>query len=198
MKNMKWFFCGAGILLLTALVLAGCGKTRGEETADAEDGGVVNSQSGDDAPKEIGSTEISRFRCESSQIAVADPGELGNYVYTFEAERKDGTVFCTWERYGRGPEGGEKHSFETDGAFLDALQKIVAGYDLAQYNGFYHSVSGLPGMYGDFLSIEYASGETIYAKDNQDSFLPPEAVYDFLVLFGETGGVTIESGDIPD
>jgi len=197
-KNMKWFLCGAGILLLAALVLAGCGRLRGEETVDEVDGGVVKNQSGDDAPKVIESTEIIRFRCESSLIAAGDPGELGNYVYTFEAEQKDGTVFCTWERYGRIPEGGEKHSFETDTAFLDALQKIAAGYDLAQYNGFYHSVSGLPELYGDILSIEYASGETIYAKDNQDSFLPPEAVYDFLVLFGETGGVTIESGDIPD
>lgn len=184
---MKWLFCGTGIVLLVALFLAGCNKLRGD-TSDDIDGGVVTRRSGDDAPKVIESTDIRSFSCVISLLAAWEPGELGNHVYIFEAERKEEMVVCTYQWYGRGTGGSDKITFEADGSFLESLQKIVSEYDLAQYNGFYHSVSGLPDMFGDRLSIAYDSGETIHASDNQRGFLPRDVLYDFYTLFGETCG----------
>ena len=64
------------------------------------------------------------------------------------------------------------------------LQEIVSAYDFAQYNGYYHSVSGLPDMYGETLDVVYASGERLHVYDNQSGFLPYEAIIELVMLFG--------------
>jgi len=183
-KNMKWIFFGAGIIMLAALFFAGCGKHRGNNTDDV-DGGVVTRESGDDAPKVIESTEINTFECIISLLSQWDPGELKRRVYTFSAELKDEKVFCSCKWRG---DGSDSFSFESDISFLKSLQNIVSEYDFAQYNGFYHSVSGLPNMYGDRISIVYESGEEIYASDNQSGFLPNDAAFDLVKLFCESAG----------
>jgi len=38
-------------------------------------------------------------------------------------------------------------------------------------------------MYGAKLDIQYASGESIYAYDNQDCFIPLEAMQELVELF---------------
>ena len=63
------------------------------------------------------------------------------------------------------------------------LWKIVSKYDFAQHNGYVSKVSGLPHMYGAKLDIRYASGESIYAYDNQDCFIPLEAMRELVELF---------------
>ena len=146
---MKWLFCGAGVVLLAALLLTGY-KKLGARSTDDVDGGVVKRCSGDDAPKVIESAEIVEFHCVVSLIAAAEPGELDK---------------------------------EADASFLEALQEVVSRHDLAAHNGFVHTVSGLPEMYGARLDIRYASGESIYAHDNQSCFLALEAMLDLSALF---------------
>ena len=115
-----------------------------------------------------------------------DSGEFGHRVYKLEARRDHGTVHCTYDWYDRIT--SEKVTFETDVSFLEILQKTVSGYDLAKHNGFCHSVSGLPDMYGDCLDIVYDSGETIYASDNQSGFLGSSVRAELITLFAETSG----------
>lgn len=66
---------------------------------------------------------------------------------------------------------------------MSKLQEIVSKYDLAKHNGYTHHVSGLPDMYGDYIDIKYASGESIYASDNQSGFLAQEAAMELINLF---------------
>ena len=65
------------------------------------------------------------------------------------------------------------------------LQEIVSKYNFAQYNGYISKVSGLPDMYGAKIDIKYASGESIYAHDNQDWFIPFEAIEELVRIFEE-------------
>ena len=44
-------------------------------------------------------------------------------------------------------------------------------------------MAGLPDEYGARLDVRYASRESIYANDNQDNFLPLEAMNELLNLF---------------
>lgn len=183
---MKWLFCGAGIVLLAALCLAGCTKLRGNTQYGAMEGGIVTRNDGNDAPKEIESTEITEFRCTISLLAAADPGIFGHRVYRLEAKRDNGTVHCTYDWYDRIT--SDKVTFETDVSFLDILQQIISDYDLAKHNGFQHSVSGLPDMYGHILDITYASEETIYASDNQSGFLASSVSAELITRFAEASG----------
>ena len=66
------------------------------------------------------------------------------------------------------------------------LQEIVSKYNFAQYNGYISKVSGLPDMYGAKIDIKYASGESIYAYDNQDWFIPFEAIEELVRIFEES------------
>jgi len=183
---MKWVFCGAGIVLLAAILLLGYKKTN-EKSSDDIDGGVVTYTSGNDAPKVIESSDITEFHCEFSLFAFTEPSEIDSGVYTMDVIRENETVHCTFKWRGRGSSSG-KATFETDTAFLKALQEIVSKHDLAVHNGFVHTVSGLPDMFGAFLDIKYASGETIYAHDNQDCFLSMEAMCDLTALFKSKTG----------
>jgi len=84
---------------------------------------------------------------------------------------------------------GNKAEFETDSSFMAKLQEIVSKYDLAKHNGYTHHVSGLPDMYGEQIDIKYASGESIYAHDNQDGFLPMEAMEELIELFSSFNNI---------
>ena len=44
-------------------------------------------------------------------------------------------------------------------------------------------MAGIPNEYGAQLKVQYASGESIYANDNQDNFLTLEAMNELLKLF---------------
>ena len=66
---------------------------------------------------------------------------------------------------------------------MTKLQDVVSKYNLAKHNGYTHHVSGLPDMYGEQIDIKYASGESIYAHDNQDGFLPMDAMVELIELF---------------
>ena len=146
------------------------------------DGGVSCNCHGVDSPKKIKSTELIRFHCVFSLLALAETSLLGDRVYTLDAALENGVVKGSLDWYCNGE--GEKTTFEADPSFMIKLQEIVAKYDLAQHNGYTHIVSGLPDMYGSKLDIRYDSGECIYAHDNEDCFLPMEMMEESAKLFG--------------
>jgi len=186
---MKWIIFGIGAAILAAGVIAGArlfSRSKHSPTFDTDsiDGGVVKRNDGEDYPKTVVSNEITSFEGEFSLIAYADETRLERGVYTLTASVEDGVVKG---RYKCGIRDGRSYSFEfeSDLSFMDKLYEIVAKYDFAKYNGCTHTVSGLPHMYGARLDICFASGESIYSKDNQDNFLPIEVTEELEALFAE-------------
>ena len=173
-----------GLILLITMGFCGCSLPSRE--TDHIDGGVKTYNSGEDSPKVIESAEIVSFKCEFSLLAVVleEESELDGRNYTLEAVAESETVRCKVDCYGR-ESSSVPREFTADASFMKELQAIVEKYDFAQYNGYESVVSGLPYMYGARLDIEYASGESIYAYDNQDCFLPLEAMEDLTRLFSK-------------
>ena len=167
------------LLLAAVLVLsmAACGA---KEEPVEEDGGVKN-QTVSEAPKTIESTEITKFDCTFSTLAMEET-ELDNCTYTLQAELQSGTVTGGYSRHDRDGES-ENYTFTADASFMELLQGVVADHALAAHNGWFSEVSGLPDMYGADLTVVYASGEKITAYDNQDNFLSPAAMKDLVKLF---------------
>lgn len=188
-KRMKWLFAGLGAALTLTAVAAGitalCRRSP-EENTDHIDGGVIK-QVQADVPKVIESTEIVEFHAEISLTTVYDADEqthrVHKGVYKLDAVLENGEVLVKYDWYdhqGR----GDRAEYKADADFLAKIQEIAAAYNFAKHNGYYHKVSGLPDMYGERLDIIYASGEQIYAYDNQSRFLPYEAAEELILLFG--------------
>ena len=76
--------------------------------------------------------------------------------------------------------------------YFDELQQIVEKYDLAQYNGQFYTVSGLPPDYGVKLEILYDSGEKIRCSNNQSCFLSIEVMEELVSLFYPNDSVNLE------
>lgn len=176
---MKWFYFFTGVLLIAGLVaLAGCRKAPAD--TDVIDGGVRHSVD-ENAPKVIESTQIVSFGCWFSALTLMeDDTGLAGRIYELKATQEGGS-YETWA-------GGEVYddlTFTPDPEFFDRLQQIVSQYDLAQFNGQHYSVSGLPPDFGAALTVEYASGETICASDNQSCFIPLDAMQALAELFRE-------------
>ena len=182
---MKWIFIGLGTVFVAAAIVGGIAAVyhkRSDQTSDDMDGGVVKRYWAD-APKVIESAEIITFHGEISLFAVCDADDLGHRVYTLDAALRDGKVLVKYDWYERNG-GSDKAEYTADADFMMCLQEIVTAYDFAAHNGYYHTVSGLPDMYGESLDIVYASGECITVHDNQSGFLPIEAVRALITLFG--------------
>ena len=182
---MKWLFIGLGAVFAAVIVgggIAALCRKHPEKSNDDIDGGVVK-RYWTDAPKVIESNEIVSFHCEISLIAACDVDDLGHRVYTLNAELKDGEVLVKYNWRERGGES-DKAEYKADAYFMVRLQEIVTTYDFAKHNGYYHTVSGLPDMYGESLDIVYASGERIHVHDNQSGFLSLEAEKALIMLFG--------------
>ena len=168
-------FCTV-LLVCIPLLVSGC--ARPSRDTDDIDGGVQHSVD-TNAPKTITSTQIISFHCEfSTTDLMMDSSPIAGRYHTLHAESGG----ANYEARGGGTVYDER-KFTPDKAFFDRLQQIVAKYDLAQYNGKSYTVSGLPPDYGAKLNIRYASGESIYASNNQSCFLPVEAMEDLVNLF---------------
>lgn len=167
---------------IVTLVFIGCKKQ--DSDTDCIDGGVKKYNSGKDAPKSIVSTEIVSFNCEFSLITVIldEESELDGRFYSLSAVLENGNVRCKIQWYKR-IGGSEEKEFTKDVSFMTNLQKIISSYNLAQYNGYISKVSGLPDMYGVSLNVKYTSGESIYTYNNQDCFIPIDALKSFVELF---------------
>lgn len=182
---VKWLFMGLGTLLAAGVIIGGAAavhRRRLKQNSDDIDGGVVKRYWAD-APKTIESTEITQFHCVISLIASCETGCLGHRVYELNASAKNGDIVVQYSWRDR-QTGNGKAEYKSDADFMARLHQIVTAYDFPQYNGYYHSVSGLPDMYGETLDILYASGEQINAHDNQSVFLPFEAEKELIMLFG--------------
>lgn len=154
-----------------------CDPLHGEDDGPI-DGGVTDN-SALTAPKSIESTQIISFDCRFSTMDIDKPGKLGNHIYQLHANFENGAVQGMYQVR----DTGETHSFRVSQKFLGEVQILVAFYSLAQYNGHDYTVAGLPDEYGALLDVRYASSESIYANDNQDNFLPLEAMKELLNLF---------------
>ena len=146
-----------------------------------EDGGVQK-RINRDAPKTIVSENIIHFQCEFSTVAIADELSIEHGIYTLCVKLVDGAVRGEYKMRTR-IGGGKQFLFRKSHRFMRELQSIVAKYDFAKFNGEEYSVSGLPDMYGAKIHIVYASGERIYASDNQSNFLPIDAMTALVKLF---------------
>lgn len=151
---------------------------RKAEDEPPEDGGVRH-RVDTDAPKVIHSTEMTAFFCKfSTTDRCVEDTPIAGGLFTLRAEGEEGLLRIR----GRSALVGDWH-FCPDEAFFRQLHALVCRYDLAQYNGQYYTVSGLPPNYGMRLQIRYASGESVSASNNQSTFLPLEAMQDFVDAF---------------
>lgn len=174
------------VLTAVILILSGCG--RGAQPEEEIDGGVKNNTNYD-APKSIESTEITSFYCEFSTLALLEEDTfLGNRVYQLSACLEDGIAKGNYKMYGQ--DVWREESFVVESSFMEALQEIVQKYDFVENNGRSYDVSGLPDKYGAILKVEYQSGESIYASDNQENFLSIAAMEELESLFREMLKVT--------
>ena len=179
---MHWLILIPLALALAAL-FAGCGKGTHDsphsESEDAPmDGGVVDN-SDTDAPKTIESKQLVAFDCRFSTVTDAEPGALGNHIYELQARLENGAVKGVY----RVADTGEERLFRESHAFLSEARALIETYGLAQHNGHSHTVSGLPDDFGARLDARYASGESIYASDNQENFLSRDAMEALVKLF---------------
>ena len=186
---MKGLYIGIGVSFAVAAIVGSIAiikhkrkrKYKYKGNSDDIDGGVVKRIYAD-MPKVIESADITEFNCEISLFAAVDTEGLENRVYKLNAVLENGEIIVTYEWYDRCGES-KKAECKTKSDFMMHLQKIVSDYNFAQHNGYTHTVSGLPHMYGETINIVYESNEHIYAHDNQSGFLPFEAVKKLITLF---------------
>ncbi len=166
--------------LVVGVMLAGYAHHTGQTPSkEAEEDGCVRNNTNHNAPKTITSTLIISFDCRFSTMDAAEPGTLGNHIYQLQAKLENGAVKGTYQVW----DTGEKRLFRESHVFMNKVQELVGRYNLAQHNGHSCEVAGLPGDYGARLGIVYASGERIYAYNNQDNFLPGGAMNELVKLF---------------
>lgn len=172
---MKWYILLATVVSI--MFLAGCSGLFYTETEEI-DGGTRHYVD-EEAPKTIQSTKIVSFSCEftTTDLPMNESPIAGRYYTLYAAE--DGG---SYEARGGGEVFGQRE-FTPDTEFFDALQQIVVQYDLAQFNGQFYTVAGLPPDLGAKLDIQYDSGERIHASDNQSCFIPLEAMEELVELF---------------
>jgi hypothetical protein len=183
--SMKWLYLSLGVAVAAAVIAGGISVFRRRisvQNDDDIDGGVVK-RYWSDAPKVIASNEITEFHSVISLISAYHADEVGHRVYRLDAVIENNAVLVRYDWYDR-QGNSDRAEYKTDVDFMARLQEIVSAYDFAQYNGYYHSVSGLPDMYGETLDVVYASGERLHVYDNQSGFLPYEAIIELVMLFG--------------
>lgn len=170
------------LLVGVPLLISGCARPSND--TEYIDGGVQHSMDAD-APKTITSTKITSFHCEfSATNLVLDSSPVAGRYHTLHAAQDGGS----YEARGGGTVYDERE-FTPDEAFFEALQQIVAKYDLAQYNGQYYTVSGLPPDHGAKLDIQYDSGESVRCSNNQSCFIPLEAMEELVSHFNPDNSV---------
>ena len=136
------------------------------------------------APKEINSRELIRFSCRFSALSLMEEDtQLPRGVYYFGASKGENGVSSTVGCNNPRVLGGERRETRSQELFAE-LESLLRKYNVAQYNGSYYKVSGLPDFYGAKVDAEYASGETLYCYHNQDPFLPIPFVQELCRLFG--------------
>ncbi|MBQ9632926.1 MAG: hypothetical protein IJV04_08465, partial [Lachnospiraceae bacterium] len=132
------------------------------------DGGVTDA-SDPQAPRSIQSSELISFSCWFSTLPMED-SPLGSKLFDLEAKLAGDQVQGQY-RVSETMGSWQEQSFEADASFMEELNGILDSFDAAGYNGLSHHTAGIPEEYGAVLEAEYASGESIFASDNEDNFL---------------------------
>lgn len=179
---MKRMIMAMVLLLVAGLLLAGCARTRSVKEDETEidlGDGYREDRTDPDASKAIESRWIIAFDCRFSTVDDGEPGEIGNHIYHLYAKMDDGAIKGSYEVEDTGEEIGFAESHE----FLENVLELVDRYDLAQFNGHWVSVAGLPGDYGVDMDIVYASGEHLRVYDNEECVLPKEFLQEIVSLF---------------
>lgn len=146
------------------------------DSTDDIDGGV-RTRIDSNAPKTIHCTKLVSLECTFSTLSLMNTDEVERSVFTLTAKLEGETVNAAYKSR------KEEFVFSAVPSFMDCLQSIVAEYDFAQFNGITYRVSGLPDMYGAVIHAKYESGEDIYSSNNQDCFIPLEAIKKLLSLY---------------
>lgn len=145
-------------------------------TTDDIDGGI-RKRIDTNAPKTISCTKLTEFECTFSTLSLCGNVNLERSVFTLTAKTENDGVFAFYKSR------TERFEFYAPPSFMDEVQNVIATYDFARFNGISCHVSGLPDMYGAKIFAEYESGEHIYSANNQDCFIPTEAILELLQLF---------------
>lgn len=180
---MKKWIIAACVVAVTAMTTFLAHRLYLNTVYEFIEDGIRHDNSNLNAPKVIDSTDITGFICYFSTKTLVEPGRLGRNEYNIEAVLKDGIVYGVYHKEYPNEGKSRKVEFETNLSFMEKLQSIIAEHDLAQYNGHDYFVSGLPDDFGAKIIVDYASGERIYAKDNQDNFLSIDAMCALKDLF---------------
>ena len=79
----------------------------------------------------------------------------------------------------------EERSFTAAPAFLEKLDRLCDAWRLPTFDGLCREERGSSGQKGATLELEYASGERVYAYDNEELFIPEPALRALVEAFEE-------------
>ncbi|MCR5099760.1 MAG: hypothetical protein K6B41_00230 [Butyrivibrio sp.] len=169
----------------------------GKVTAETEDGAISGkvTKSEADGPKTIESTEITSFECWFSTADFTEPGSLGNHIYEMKASLDGDVVTGSYKVIDEGKEYEFTAGDEFDGGFMGELYTLIDSYNIAENNGFYENVSGIPEEFGAKINVDFESGEKIIANSNSDNYLNVDFMSELISLFERGVAKTPETLD---
>lgn len=142
-----------------------------KRVTDATPNGGVVKHYVTDAPKTVKSKELRQFYCRFyARHLPSNEHQKNPCTYSLSAEYRNGEVVCT-VTVNSGCDPESKREFIKTPEFMTELEALIRECDIAQYNGYYHSVSGLPRFFGSVLDAHFESGEEIHFYNNQSSLL---------------------------
>ena len=129
----------------------------------------------EDLPKKILSAEITRFKYSAT----------GQFIVS-AVMCEDDDIEIVFKRCDQESREWARSEYKAHGSsFMKKLQEIIEKYDLAEDNGHYVNIAGLPPRYGGELSVLYKSGERIFRHNNQSEIISEAASNEILKAFTE-------------
>ncbi|MGI6782999.1 MAG: hypothetical protein ACOX5A_02125 [Aminivibrio sp.] len=188
-QKTVWLLVSAAALCILALTVYGRFERVAEGMKKHEEApGSLRDWSNPDAPKAIESKVLVTFEY--------DGGTVGYEMCNFRLALEDGAVRC--RGWGEGTDGAFQLDFAAPTSSLEALQAVIEEHNLVRHNGIDVFVNGLPPGMGEMLRAEYASGEKIYAANNQFSFLGADealVIFSFFAQLADGAGCGFYSGE---
>lgn len=133
--------------------------------------------------KEIESETIISFFLDFSTLYEEGDISMGKKQWKLRADFDGETVLGTYKSFDS--MSNDDRRFEADAQFMNKLMEIIKTYDLASFDGLDNETKGISDEYGATFSIMFESGESLYARDNEENFIPLEAEDAFVQLFAE-------------
>ncbi|NLP48904.1 MAG: hypothetical protein GX345_08215 [Clostridiales bacterium] len=199
---MKWLWI---TLIIIGLLLAGFfllnSLSKNQLPSNDKDGripapGQRHNFSGKNAVKTIVSKEITEFEFKSQGSFLGqDQNKRACDFCNFKLIRKNNEALCHTYGY-KYDEVVFKDEFSVPISSLDDLQELVDRHELAKLNGTGGYTDGLPQDFGSTLMIKYASGEMIYASDNNTPIVPVKAsldIFNFFAALADGAGHAFDS-----